>query len=220
LFRAFDRVHGAELWTSNGIAAGTFLVADINNPLGYSSYAKYLTNVNGTLFFRANDGTHGPDLWALVPDTRAADTTTLTISPDSSVYGQAVTFTATVQATKAGFGFIPSGTVAFTDGISDFGNAVLDASGKATFSTTALVAGTDTITAFYSGDHNFMPSDNSAHPVVQTVHKDTPATTLSVSSGSSVFGEALHFTAMPHSWTRTRSRRFSRSRIWAWEFTR
>ena len=43
-------------------AAGTVLVADINPGTG-SSYPRYLTNVNGTLFFSANDGTHGYELW-------------------------------------------------------------------------------------------------------------------------------------------------------------
>jgi ELWxxDGT repeat protein len=53
---------GYELWESNGTAAGTFLVQDINSGALYS-YPKYLTNVNGALFFQANDGTHGAELW-------------------------------------------------------------------------------------------------------------------------------------------------------------
>jgi ELWxxDGT repeat protein len=193
-FQAYHDTHGVELWESNGTSAGTVLAGDIN-PGPRGSYPTYLTNVNGTLFFQATDGTHGPDLWTLLPDTRAADTTTLTASPDPSVYGQAVTFTVIVKATKPGLGFIPSGTVAFREGTTGLGNAVLDASGKGTFSTTALAAGTDAVTAYYSGDQNFMPTDNSAHPAVQTVDKGTPVTTLVVSSGTSVFGQALHFTA-------------------------
>ena len=51
-----------ELWKSDGTAAGTVLVKDI---LGGSSgsFPSYLTNVNGTLFFGANDGSHGNELW-------------------------------------------------------------------------------------------------------------------------------------------------------------
>ena len=53
---------------ADGTAAGTVLLADINpgsagsNPTG-SNPNRLLTNVNGTLFFRANDGTHGTELW-------------------------------------------------------------------------------------------------------------------------------------------------------------
>jgi ELWxxDGT repeat protein len=67
-FSAYDRIHKDELWESNGSPAGTFLVKDINPtfspyPSHESSYPSYLTNVNGTLFFEANDGVHGRELW-------------------------------------------------------------------------------------------------------------------------------------------------------------
>ena len=46
-----------ELWKSDGTAAGTLLVADIN--LDGSSYIRYLSDANGTLLFTADDGIHG-----------------------------------------------------------------------------------------------------------------------------------------------------------------
>ena len=51
-----------ELWKTNGTAAGTVLVKDIRPGSGSSS-PRYLTNVNGTLFFAANDGVNGMRLW-------------------------------------------------------------------------------------------------------------------------------------------------------------
>lgn len=54
--------HNRELWKTDGTAAGTVLVKDIN-PGDGSSDPISLTNVNGTLFFLADDGTNGRELW-------------------------------------------------------------------------------------------------------------------------------------------------------------
>ena len=59
--------YSAELWRSNGTAAGTQLVKNINphdiNPGTATPTPQNLTNVNGALFFSAFDGTHGVELW-------------------------------------------------------------------------------------------------------------------------------------------------------------
>jgi ELWxxDGT repeat protein/VCBS repeat-containing protein len=64
--------HGTELWKSDGTAAGTVLVKDINVTASGSGTANAapanLRNFNGTLFFTATDGTvagvgHGTELW-------------------------------------------------------------------------------------------------------------------------------------------------------------
>jgi ELWxxDGT repeat protein len=47
---------------SDGTSLGTVLVEDIR-PGTIGSYPAGLTNVNGTLFFSANDGTNGYELW-------------------------------------------------------------------------------------------------------------------------------------------------------------
>ena len=57
-----DQVFGdCELWRSDGTEGGTALVKDIFP--GGSSSPGSLTNVNGMLFFAANDGVGGRELW-------------------------------------------------------------------------------------------------------------------------------------------------------------
>jgi ELWxxDGT repeat protein len=67
VFEAADVTHSFELWKSDGTEAGTVLVKDINEGTlygyGLPSYLQHLTEVNGTLFFSADDGTHGHELW-------------------------------------------------------------------------------------------------------------------------------------------------------------
>lgn len=62
LFKAWGDGKGGELWKTDGTAAGTKLVKDIN-PQGNSSNPFELTSMNDLVFFRANDGQHGDELW-------------------------------------------------------------------------------------------------------------------------------------------------------------
>jgi ELWxxDGT repeat protein len=77
-FTADDGIHGRELWRSDGTAAGTQLVLDIN-PGSAGSDPAYLTNVNGALFFTADDGTNGRQLWR--SDGTASGTSVVTPGP-------------------------------------------------------------------------------------------------------------------------------------------
>jgi len=63
-FSAGDPVHGRELWTSDGSAAGTRLVQDIAPGIGSSDPQELLFNA-GRLWFSADDGLTGRELWSL-----------------------------------------------------------------------------------------------------------------------------------------------------------
>lgn len=65
-FSATDGTNGIELWKSDGTESGTIMVKDIRpgsaSMLGNSEDG-YFTNVNGTLFFAATNGSNGTELW-------------------------------------------------------------------------------------------------------------------------------------------------------------
>jgi len=62
-FSAKDGVHGLALWKSDGTEQGTVLVKDINRYSdSFANYITSITDVAGTVFFRANDG-GGNQLW-------------------------------------------------------------------------------------------------------------------------------------------------------------
>jgi hypothetical protein len=95
---------------------------------------------------------------------KLAPTVAVTSSLNPSSYGQSVTFTATLSNNTA------TGTITFSDGANLLGTAPVSG-GSAAIATSALNAGTHTITATYSGDTNWGTATGS---VAQTVDKLTP----------------------------------------------
>jgi hypothetical protein len=115
------------------------------------------------------------------PPALTASTTTLAASATTATAGQSITLSATVKQ-PSGDVTVPSGTVTFLNGTDKLGTGTLNSSGVATFTTTTLPTGSDSITAQYGGDTNFATSTSSA--VVITVTVAAPDFTLSLSPES------------------------------------
>ncbi|HEY6269889.1 MAG TPA: Ig-like domain repeat protein [Candidatus Acidoferrum sp.] len=123
--------------------------------------------------------------------SQAVTATGISSTANPSTYGQAVTFTATVQPAAGG---VPTGSVAFLDGGAQIASATLSG-GVAQFTAAggALATGTHSITARYSGDANFMSSTSGT--LAETVSAAPTSTLLMTSANPSVTGHSVTFTA-------------------------
>jgi minor extracellular serine protease Vpr len=119
---------------------------------------------------------------------KASSGTALVSSPNPSVQGKAVKFTATVSPQFTG---LPTGKVTFRNGTLILATKALSA-GVAIFSTSTLAVGSSNISATYAGDANFTGS--ASNTVVQVVQ--AAVSTVLTSSGSpSTYKQAVTFTA-------------------------
>ena len=112
--------------------------------------------------------------------------TALQASATSIIYGQPVAFTANVTASS-----IPNGNVTFKDGTSSLGTATLDNSGLITFSTSAIPAGSHSITAVYNGNAIFLSSTSPA--IALNVAQAAATANMTCSLNPSTYGQAITF---------------------------
>ena len=121
---------------------------------------------------------------------KQSTTTTLSSSLDPSTVGQAVTYTATVNATAA------TGSVTFEDtgtSIPDCGDQIVS-SGAATCTLSGYAAASaHAITATYNGDGNYVGSTSSV--LNQVVSRASTSTTLTSSMNPSMVGQPVTYTA-------------------------
>jgi hypothetical protein len=124
---------GTATFTTSGLTGGTHSITAV-----YSGDANFAGGTSPPLVQTVN---------------KAASSTSVPASSNNpSIFGSAVTFTATVKP-AAGSG-TPTGTVTFNDGATVLGAGTLSG-GTATLTTSGLGAGVHSITAIYAGDANF-----------------------------------------------------------------
>ncbi len=170
----------SSIWNSGSATQAAITIVDLN--LDYSGNDFALDDISFGPAELANES---------LLTIKACTTTTVSSSTNPSVFGQSVTYTATVSVTSPGVG-LPTGTVTFSDGSTSLGTAAVS-SGQATFSSAALSVSTHTITASYSGDNNFIESTSG--DFLQTVNQASTTTTVASSTNPSDFGQCVTFTA-------------------------
>jgi hypothetical protein len=160
------------LWQS----AVTATSASYTGTLGhtYSFYSIATDKVGNVQTAKTN-----ADTSTTVTTTLLVSTTMLTSGNSSIASGSSVTFTAVVTP-PSGTTTAPTGTVTFLNGTTTLGTGPLNGTGTATYTTTALPVGTDSITAQYGGDTVFAASTSAAVSIVV----GTPNFSLSLSPTS------------------------------------
>jgi hypothetical protein len=127
---------------------------------------------------------------ALSEVTNAETTSTvLTSSPNPSAYDQSVTFTATVKSAEAG---TPTGTVTLLATGTAISTTTLE-NGVATFKTTILAVGTNSVTASYAGNADFTASTSA--PVSEVTNVEATSTVLTSALNPSVYDQSVLLTA-------------------------
>lgn len=151
-----------------------------------------VTTSGGTFTISYEGGSNGQDV---VLTSLVSTTTTLSPVTETLVSGQPVTLTATVTATS-GTG-TPAGTVEFENGTTVLGTSTLNSSGVATLTTTKLTAGTDSLTAVYSGNTTYATSTSAAVSVTVGMASTTTTVTSTVNPGAVGQSIALIATITP-----------------------
>lgn len=147
--------------------------------------------VNGNVLTITGAGTVVVEVDAAANATYAAASTTetilvglaqsqlaLTASATQAPMGSSVILTATATSTTSG---VPTGSVTFLDNGNDLGAVPLNAQGVATLTLTTLPAGSNTITARYPGDTNFLGSQAQ---LAGTILVGTPGFSMTASSST------------------------------------
>jgi hypothetical protein len=195
----------AQVNSSDGSSlAGTITFYDNNSPICVISTAadascpasageNFTAGTHVITAAYSGDVEHSASISNAATITVLQDSTTTSISSttNSAIYGQNVTFTATVQEAHG----TPSGQVRFLDGTNVLGTGTLTAAGTATLSISTLSTGTHAITAAYGATTNSASSTSAVLNEVIQPQQTTTTTTLASSANPATSGQTITFTA-------------------------
>jgi hypothetical protein len=161
-----------QFFVDNGATPiGTSAMASVCGCAQFTTSSLAAGNHTITATYGGDNNFTGSTSLPLTQTVLMADTAmSVSSTPNPSVIGQSVTFTATVSA--VGTGATPTGSVEFfvDNGATPIGTSVIASGcGCAQFTTSSLAAGNHTITATYGGDNNFVAS--TSQTLTQTVNR-------------------------------------------------
>jgi hypothetical protein len=186
---------GSVTFTDGSTTLGSAPLANGQATLASSSFSIGQHSITASY---GGDGTYQGSSGSLTQSVNPASTTT-TVSPSAnpSILNASVTFTANVSVVSPGTG-TPTGSITFKSGSTVLATVPISSAGQATFSTSSLPIGAQSITASYSGDSNFAASTSSTlnqavqyEPVGSSCDGDAGHQILQpiYSNGTSVFNQ-------------------------------
>ena len=176
--------------TGTGTPTGTVTFYDGSTPLGtgtlngtgkttYTTSTLPIGSNSITAVYGANSPYAGSTSNTVVETVNtASDTVAIISNLPTSAYGQSVTFTASVTPQYGSCG----GAVTFYDGTTSLGSVTL-ASDVATLTTNTLPAGSNSITAVYSGDGICQGNTSTVFPQVVNLANTTTTFVSSINPG-------------------------------------
>ncbi len=150
---------GSVVFTADGVAIGT---APLKNDVAGLTITTLTAGTHMIVATFLGSGVFGDSVSAGITHVvaRCRTKTEIVATPSDSIYGQTVRFTVAVTGQPPA-SVQPAGSVTiFADGVPLGAAAVMN--GRAIFETAALHTGVKSMTATYSGDANFDPSNASA----------------------------------------------------------
>jgi hypothetical protein len=181
---------GSEVNLLLGNGDGTLQPASLYAPGGSALVAGDF-NGDGKPDLAVADGSDIFVLLNIATPFHYATTTAVSSSANPSSFGQSVTFTAAVTpAFNAG---ALTGSVTFYDGSTALDTETIN-SGQASFTTSSLSSGANSITAAYSGDTNYLTS-TSAVLTENITGLPATTTTLTPSPNPATYGQSVTLTA-------------------------
>jgi RHS repeat-associated protein len=175
---------------ASAILGSTTAVINSSNQASVSAAANSLAG-NYDIIASAAPTVGSTEIFDLTNDPDLTHTA-LALSSGSSIFGQSLALTATVDVISPGSG-TPTGTVTFFDGTTSLGSAALNSSGVATLDVSTLIGGDHSITADYSGDGSYATSASTA--ASEYIGPAPTSTSLSPSTNPGVIGASVSFTA-------------------------
>jgi len=172
---------------------GTAVVNTLSNQVTFTTSTLAVGTNSLTAVYGGTTGFAASTSSAVKEKIKAIPTQTILVpAANPGTAGQVLTLTAVVTSSDGS----PGGTVVFKQGANTLGTAAVNTTtNEATFTTSSLALGTNSLTATYKGSAGFSASNSAAVKEAIVAAPIATTTTLATSSNPGTLGQTITFTA-------------------------